>query len=79
MDPRDPRADPRLDPRAGPYRSPSPSHPLQQGYQLEPYGGQNQYDQHPSNLDMPPAPGYPHRFGTPDQVQMNAAVRILAP
>ncbi|CRK17230.1 hypothetical protein BN1723_002387 [Verticillium longisporum] len=57
-------------------RSPSPGHPMQQGYQLDdrPYG-------RPEQLDYPqtgPSPGsVPGRYGTPsDQLQLNAAQSV---
>ncbi|KAM3511940.1 hypothetical protein MY11210_004411 [Beauveria gryllotalpidicola] len=63
MDPR--RAQPQR-------RTPSPSHPLHQGYQLDdqPYGHQ-QYDTSSTSA------GYPQRFGTPsDQLNINAAQSV---
>ncbi|KAM0664843.1 hypothetical protein ACQRIT_000475 [Beauveria bassiana] len=63
MDPR--RAQPQR-------RTPSPSHPLHQGYQLDdqPYGHQ-QYDTSSTSV------GHPQRFGTPsDQLNINAAQSV---
>ncbi|KAJ9156191.1 Chitin synthase 3 [Pleurostoma richardsiae] len=49
------------------HRTPSPGHPLQQGYQLEdnPYGRQQ-----PHNLDVPMGPG---RYSPGDSLQMQTA------
>lgn len=49
--------------RRDPYRTASPAHPIQPGYQLDdnPYGRQQ-------NLDMPPA-GTPQRYGSPNEYQ----------
>ncbi|OAR00474.1 hypothetical protein LLEC1_07659 [Akanthomyces lecanii] len=64
-----------MDPRRAqppPRRTPSPGHPLQQGYQLDdqPYG------QH--HYDLPATPGgHPQRFGTPsDQLNIHAAQSV---
>ncbi|CAN8105835.1 unnamed protein product [Discula destructiva] len=55
-----------MDPRA--HRTPSPGHPLQQGYQLE----DNPFNHHhPSSVDIPPAGTY-----TPDPIHMQTAHSI---
>lgn len=57
-----------MDPRA--HRTPSPGHPLQQGYQLD----DNPYNHHhPSSVTIPPAGTY-----TPDPIHMQTAVGALA-
>lgn len=69
-----------MDPRAHPdYRTPSPGHPLQQGYQLDehPYG---QHQQH-NAFDAPPVPGqHPQRYGTPsDHLNIHTPVSYQLP
>lgn len=50
------------------YRTPSPGHPLQQGYQLD----DNPYSRPPpGNLDVPMGPG---RYSPGDALQMQTAV-----
>ncbi|KAL3963199.1 hypothetical protein ACCO45_000203 [Purpureocillium lilacinum] len=58
----------QMDHRGSPYRTPSPGHPLQQGYQLE----ENPYNQ---QQRLTPGPqGQYQRYGTPsDQLDINAA------
>ncbi|GFP56987.1 hypothetical protein ACSS6W_004466 [Trichoderma asperelloides] len=60
----------QMDPRGNPYRTPSPGHPLQQGYQMDenPYG---QY--HPQNAQMPNI----GRLASPsDQLHINPAASV---
>ncbi|PON28181.1 chitin synthase 3 [Trichoderma gamsii] len=63
----------QMDPRGNPYRTPSPGHPLQQGYQME----ENPYGQHhPQNAQMPPHIG---RLASPsDQLHINPAASVDA-
>ncbi|KUI62912.1 Chitin synthase 3 [Cytospora mali] len=57
-----------MDPRA--HRTPSPGHPLQQGYQLD----DNPYGQHPSQLQMPLGPPAIGRTYSPaDTLHMQTA------
>lgn len=78
-----------MDRRGGQYRTPSPSHPIQPGYQLEenPYSRNASHSQLDMPLQPPPgryaSPGDPNRYGTPmdnrmgtpsDQLALNAAV-----
>jgi len=77
-----------MDRRGGQYRTPSPSHPIQPGYQLEenPYSRNASHSQLDMPLQPPPgryaSPGDPNRYGTPmdnrmgtpsDQLALNAA------
>ncbi|ETR97094.1 hypothetical protein M419DRAFT_26956 [Trichoderma reesei RUT C-30] len=56
----------QMDPRGNPYRTPSPGHPLQQGYQLD----DNPYGHHPQNAPMPNI----GRLASPsDQLHINPA------
>ena len=59
-----------MDPHRGQaYRTPSPGHPLQQGYQLE----ENPYNQ--QQRLTPALPAQHQRLGTPsDHLNLNAAV-----
>ncbi|KAL6702273.1 chitin synthase domain-containing protein [Trichoderma pleuroticola] len=55
-----------MDPRGNPYRTPSPGHPLQQGYQLD----DNPYGHHPQNPQVPDI----GRLASPsDQLHINPA------
>ncbi|RFU81184.1 chitin synthase 3 [Trichoderma arundinaceum] len=61
----------QMDPRGNPYRTPSPGHPLQQGYQLD----ENPYGHHPQNAQMPDI----GRLASPsDQLHINPAHSVDA-